>query len=158
MIENIINKTLTRYMEKNKKEENKENIILYHHITYGSHYKQEVQAVQKIVDRGAHPLEPYNRIILRTYSRPNYTSSLLMKNSTAPKQDHESQSNVVYHFTCPDEACRSRTVDYVGLTTQKLRNRMQQYRYKEAIHEHYIDKTWRQTSSRNITQSFQNHQ
>merc|ERR1711872_640934 len=60
-----------------------------------------------------------------------------MRNNTAPKRDHESETNVVYHFVCPDETCRIRNIDYIGLTTQTLRNRMTQHRYKGAIHDHF---------------------
>ena len=50
------------------------------------------------------------------------------------------KTNLVYHFVCSDRACRRRTTDYIGLTTQKLRNRLGQHRYKGAIHEHFVDK------------------
>ena len=126
-------------MEKIGNEENKEdNIVIYHHVTFGSQYKQETEAVKKIVERGATPLQPHGKITIRTYSRPNYTASLLMRNNTAPKREHEAETNVIYHFTCPDDACRHRTADYVGLTTRTLRERMSGHRYKGAIHEHFI--------------------
>ena len=122
--------------EENDKSEDKK-VIVYHHITYGSHYREETEAVRKIIKRGVNPLAPFEEVVVRTYSRPNYTASLLMRNNTAPKVEHDAETNVVYHFVCPDDACRHRNVGYVGLTTQTLRSRMYQHQYKGAIHDHY---------------------
>ena len=85
------------------------------------------------------PLAPYKKVVLRTYSKPNLTSSLLMRNSTAPKVTHANETNIVYEFKCPDDACQRRSITYIGLTTTTLKRRMQGHRNSGAIHEHFIE-------------------
>ena len=64
MIEEIIGKALSKYMNKEEDDvSNNDEIIIYHHLTYGTHYKQECDAARKIVERGVSPMHPYNRII-----------------------------------------------------------------------------------------------
>ena len=60
-----------------------------------------------------------------------------MRNNTAPKKAHEDETNVVYEFTCPDDACRRRSTNYVGLTRQTLKGRMKGHAYNGAIRDHY---------------------
>ena len=62
-----------------------------------------------------------------------------MRNSTAPRKTHEQESNVVYHFECPDDACQRRQISYIGLTTSTLKRRMQGHRNSGAIHAHFTD-------------------
>ena len=141
MIEEGIRKELNKYFVKQEKINTTGKIIIYHHLTYGSKFKKETEAVTKIIKRGVNPLEPFDDVIVRTYSRPNYTSALLMRNNTAPKPEHNEETNVVYQFVCSDDACRQRKVDYyIGLTSQTLRKRMGGHRYKGAIHDHFKNK------------------
>ena len=95
--------------------------------------------MRRIVERGAIPLAPYEKLVLRTYCKPTLTASLLMRNSTAPRITHENETNIVYQFKCSDDACQRRNITYIGLTTTKLKRRMQGHRNNGAIHEHYID-------------------
>ena len=56
-----------------------------------------------------------------------------------PTQTHGEETNVVYHFKCPDGACQRRNICYIGLTTTMLKRRMQGHRNSGAIHEHYTE-------------------
>ena len=60
-----------------------------------------------------------------------------MKNNTSPRRQHAEETNIVYHFTCSDVACQRRKMDYIGLTTATLRQRMQQHTYNGAIKDHF---------------------
>ena len=62
-----------------------------------------------------------------------------MRNSTAPRKPHDQETNIVYHFKCPDDACQRRNIRYIGLTTTTLKRRMQGHRNSGAIHEHYTE-------------------
>ena len=84
-------------------------------------------------------MAPYERVNLRTYCKPNLTASLLMRNSTAPRRQEDQETNVVYQFTCPDDACQRRKTTYIGLTTTTLKRRMQGHRNSGAIHDHYTE-------------------
>ena len=61
-----------------------------------------------------------------------------MKNNTTPPRSHAEETNVVYHFTCPDAACQRRKMDYIGLTTATIQQRMQGHSYNGAIKDHYM--------------------
>ena len=60
-----------------------------------------------------------------------------MRNNTAPKRVHEDETNIVYEFTCPDDACRRRDVNYIGLTRKTLKGRMKAHSYSGAINDHF---------------------
>ena len=62
-----------------------------------------------------------------------------MRNSIAPKKSQDLQTNIIYHFRCPDDACQRRSESYIGLTTTTMKRRMQGHRNSGAIHEHYTD-------------------
>ena len=61
-----------------------------------------------------------------------------MKNCTVERKiNKESDSNLVYHFGCSVGPCQRRMSNYIGLTTQTLRNRLGQHRYNGAINAHF---------------------
>ena len=116
-----------------------EHIIIYHRLQYGSAYKEESAALRGIINRGVIPEAPYKKIQLRIYSKPNLVSSMVMKNSTAPRLPKAECTNVVYKFSCPEEMCKSPIQDYIGHTRTTIRRRMTAHRNQGAIHQHFVD-------------------
>ena len=116
---------------------NNHNLSLYHNLSYGSNYEAEVQAVKKIIDRGVQAIDENTTVALRVFCRSQLTASLVMRNSTAPRKAHRNETNVVYEFVCPDEACRPRNINYIGLTRKTLEARMKGHAYRGAINDHF---------------------
>ena len=138
MIEEVIGSRIAKFLSANQNPQSENNTItLYHNISYGSRYSDEVNALKKIIDRGVQTVDENARIALRVYCRSHLTASLVMRNSTAPKRVHEEETDVVYEFVCPDDACRHRNINYIGLTRKTLKGRMRAHSYGGAINEHY---------------------
>ena len=126
---------------------------MYHRLEYGLAYKDESHALKGIVDRGVTPREPYKKILLKIYSKPNLTASLLIKNNTAPEGPKEMCTNVVYKFSCLEETCKSPSKDYLGHTITILRRRLQAHRNNGAIHQHFVDTHDRKSSLQELIDS-----
>ena len=139
MIEDVKRTRIANFTQGNSTNERDNNtIMLYHNLSYASNYEDEADAVKKIIARGVTAVDDNTNIAVRVYCKSQLTASLVMRNSTAPKKALENETNVVYEFSCPDDACRRRSVTYVGLTRQTQKGRMKGHVYKGAIHDHYI--------------------
>ena len=141
MIEAAISKKMEEFNEQTTVTgtPKEENLIIYHHLNYSSSYREESQALKGIMNRGVTPKDPYKNIHLRIYSKPNLTSSLVMRNSTAPVGAKETCTNVIYKFLCPEEMCKSHAKDYIGHTSTTIRRRLLAHRNRGSIHQHYVD-------------------
>ena len=138
MIEEVIRGRVSKLVTGNQNPEAKPNIItLYYNLAYGSRYKEEAEAVRKIIDRGVQAAEDNTEVSLRVYCRSHLTAALVMRNSTAPRKSQEDETNVVYKFVCPDDACQHRNINYIGLTRKTLKERMKKHRNAGAINEYY---------------------
>ena len=68
-----------------------------------------------------------------TYYRPNKISYQF---STRVRAESSDRTNVVYNFTCGENACNA---SYIGYTSQTLVNRIKQHKYKSSsICKHYM--------------------
>ena len=98
-----------------------------HKIFYKSHmstkYKEDERAIKDIIRRNVTPRESNDKLSIIIYYRSKKTSSLLMKNDTAPRPVGVRRSHVVYKFTCPEEDCTP-LASYVGMTTTTLSRRL----------------------------------
>ena len=140
MIEEVIGRRIAKFLSTNPNPKSENNTItLYHNISYGSRYTDEVNALKKIIDRGVQTVDERARIALRVYCRSHLTASLVMRNSTAPKRVHQEETDVVYEFVCPVDACQHRNINYIGLTRKTLKGRMKAHSYGGAINEHFTD-------------------
>ena len=110
-------------------------------MDFSTSFKEDSDMLRRIVKRGATPIAPFEKLSLRIFCQSPKVSALIMKNSTVVrKTNKETETNVVYHFRCSVDACQRRTSDYIGLTTQTLRNRLGQHRYNGAINAHFTSK------------------
>ena len=142
MIEDVISHKLNSFMNRNRSDaiEKGKIITVYHKMSYGTQYENEVTALKNIVRRNVELIHPFERLSLRTFCRPKTTSSLVMRNCTAKKKPLEEETNVVYEFRCSVDACERRDVTYIGLTSTTLRRRMLAHRNNGGINSHYTKK------------------
>ena len=93
-------------------------------------------ALKKILKR--HVFEVKVKIKLIIYYKSKKTSSIIMQNnmskSALPDGD---RSHVIYEFSCPERACSSSKISYIGLTNCTLRERLRGHKYKGSIFEHF---------------------
>ena len=139
MIEAAISKKMEEFNQQATGNPIEESLTIYHRLDYSSAYREECQALKGIFSRGVTPRDPYKKIHLRIFSKPNLTSSLVMRNSTAPIGTKEMRTNVVYKFVCPEEMCKSHAKDYIGHTSTTIRRRLLAHRNQGSIHQHYVD-------------------
>ena len=58
MIEKMIGRRIARFISGNQNSLNKSNTVtLYHNISYGTRYDEEVNALRKIIERGVEAVE-----------------------------------------------------------------------------------------------------
>ena len=141
MIQDVIRNRLEKLYTDQKKDEEKntkQEITIYHRISYHTQFENEKQATTNILKRGIVPIEPY-KLKVQIYSKPNMTAQTIMKNNTMTRAEVESKSHVVYKFKCPEGTCEYPPKTYVGFTTTTLRQRFQAHRNQGSIHQHYID-------------------
>ena len=123
MIQKVIKKRLEDFhnpIPRDNTQEKEKEIVIHHQTAYNKHHEDEKKAILGILRRGTTPLAPYNKITARIYCKPNLTSSLIMKNSTAPSREKEVESDIVYKFVCADEQCQSPQKCYIRHTTTTL--------------------------------------
>ena len=99
-------------------------------------YKQEEQNLHKIIDDHLAPTDDNARIKLHIYYNSKKLSNLFIKNNP---HKSETQSRVVYRYTCPDaERCQP-SQTYIGHTTCSLRQRMTLHAQNGSIKQHQSD-------------------
>ena len=139
LIEKVIKKKLEQYAEPTQlPTPNKEKITIYHQNTFHDRYREECDALKNIIKRGVTPTDHNTIIDLRIYCKPNLTSSLIMRNSTAPRTQKEAITNVVYKFSCQEGRCDG-SKTYIGRTSSTLRRRLQSHRNQGSIFQHFTE-------------------
>ena len=109
----------------------KEKITFYYETKNVSKLKQEEKSLKNILQQHIKPKNKELDINVNVY----YKSKKLSTNfSTRSRNSTNSQSHVVYQFSCPERDCKSR---YIGYTTNTVHTRAVQHRYKPSkIHTH----------------------
>ena len=139
LIEEVIKTKLEKYAAPgNETIGNQESIILYYQNSYHNNYKQECDAIKKIIRRGVLPTDASTTVKMRIYCKPNLTRSLFMRNSTAPRTPREATTNVVYKFNCMEGRCDGSNT-YIGRTSTTLRRRLQYHRNQGSIFQHFTE-------------------
>ena len=99
-------------------------------------YKQEEEAIKKIVKRNVKLTQENTEIDLIIYYKNHKTRNLIMKNNPRPNQNDLKKHHVVYYFSCPVGGTCPHT--YVGKTTTKLSKRLSCHSQEGAIFNHFI--------------------
>ena len=98
-----------------------------------SSFKTDKKRLNHIIRSHVQPINPNSSVSVVPYYKPNKISSLF---STRVRAENTDRSNVVYNFTCNEDAC---SASYIGYTAQTLVNRIKQHRYKSSsICKHYM--------------------
>ena len=116
----------------------KEKIAIYYKNTFHERYRDECDALRNIIKRGVTPTNQDAIIDLRIFCKPNLISSLIMRNSTAPRSPREVTTNVVYKFSCQEGRCDGSST-YIGRTSSTLRRRLQSHRSQGSIFQHFTE-------------------
>ena len=123
-IKNVINNLINKENNKPKKEK----ITFYYETKNIYKIKEEEKSLKAIIKQHLKPIDNNTDIDINTYYRPKKLSSQF---TTRKNTDI---SHVVYQFFCSERDCKSR---YIGYTTNTLKTRAQQHKYKPSkIHTH----------------------
>ena len=112
-----------------------ERIKLFYNAIMHQNYKQEEQAIRKIIDKNVKPADENAKIDLIIYYKNSKTRNLIMKNNPRPHQDDLKAHHVVYHFKCPVGGMCPH--NYVGKTTTTLSKRLSCHAQEGAIFLHF---------------------
>ena len=154
LIQDVINRRMNKFYENTEREDDKsKNIVIYHQIGYSARFEDEKKILSSIIKRGTTPITPYEKITPRIYSKPNTTAAIIIKNNTTQPEKKEEKTNVVYKFTCSEEACQSPQRTYIGHTSTALRRRLQAHRNNGAIFQHYTEKHDRKPSLNELVEN-----
>ena len=99
-----------------------------------SAYRTDERILNKIISKNVKGTGE-NKIKLHIYYKSKTTKNMFMKNNMA-KTETLKRTNVVYKFSCPNEDCRLRSVDYIGVTTTSLSRRLTMHLADGAPKEH----------------------
>ena len=139
LIEKVIKKKLDQYAEPAQPPTPpKEKITIYHKTTFHDRYREECDALRSIIKRGITSINRDAIMDLRIFCKPNLISSLIMRNSTAPRVPREATTNVVYKFSCQEGRCDGSST-YIGRTSSTLRRRLQAHRSNGSIFQHFTE-------------------
>ena len=132
----LIDKTIKQFLNnaiRNNPEETpkKHKITLFYKNQMTSYYKNEEIQIRKIISDHVKLKEINTAINLLIYCKSRKLKNLIikLKNNQNPTSV---DSNVVYMYKCPEDGCNT-TSEYIGHTTNKLRDCLQQHTYKGSI-------------------------
>lgn len=131
LIEKHINNILNS-LSNNENETTNNKIIFYYQSQVVNEMKVEESKLKSIINK--HIKGTNNeRVVIRSFFKPKKLSSCF--STRMLRQEHDSV-NVVYQYTCYEDGCNA---TYIGYTTNTLRMRMTQHRYKPSkILEHMM--------------------
>jgi hypothetical protein len=122
LVEKTINNTLNSLLNKENVVKDDKIILYYQSETVGK-IKLEESKLKNIIKQ--HIVGTSNeKLVVRSYFKPRKLSSCF--STRMLKQECESV-NVVYQYTCSEVGCNA---NYIGYTTNTLRMRMLQHKYK----------------------------
>ena len=106
-------------------------IVLYYGNQMNTAHRVDERVLKGIVFRNVTPIGE-NKLEMRIYYKNKTTSNLVMKNNMK-KESKFMSTNVIYHWTCPNEGCklRNQPVDYIGRTRTTLSRRLTMH-----LHDH----------------------
>ena len=123
-VDSEINQYLERMQNKTQtKSSSGSTIQLYYRNFMSTAHKVDERALHEIVSNYVTCTNPSDKLKLTIYYQNQKTSQLLIRNNPMSK-DKLKRTNVVYKFSCPNEDCRLRNVNYIGVTTTSLSRRL----------------------------------
>ena len=116
-------------------------VDVYYKNQFHANYRLEEKQLRKIIKE--HVFQIQVKINLIIYYKSQKLCNKIMKNNlTSQKPQHGQQSHVVYKFICSIGECSSldNKNEYIGMTTQTLRQRMVGHRNHGSIFAHFRKK------------------
>ena len=125
LIDSVIKKLTTRYVEKQTQQNDNIPIRLYYKNTMSPAYKQDEKALKDIIKRNCTPIQQNESVALMIYYQSPNTASLLMTNNLSRDTSTLKQRNIIYRYKCTLGDCELLPNSaYIGLTTTTLSRRL----------------------------------
>ena len=101
-----------------------ERIRLYYRAYMNTQYKQDEQALRKIIKDCVQTTDPDHQLDLTIYYKNKKTHNFILKNSPTSDVPELQRSHLVYEYTCTTGNCAALPSTYIGMTTTKLSRRL----------------------------------
>ena len=125
---------LDNHLNRQTKPKNRSVCNLFYRNYMNSAYRTDERILKNIVAKNVKGTGE-NEVNLQIYYKSKKTRNLFMRNNLT-KTETLKRTNVVYKFSCPNEDCRLRPVDYIGVTTTSLSRRLTMHLADGAPKEH----------------------
>ena len=125
-------------------------IKLFYKGYFHNKYKQDENALKKIIQENVIPTDSTTKVHLNIYYRNSKTEQLLLKNNPSPPPEDLKKRNVVYRFKCPEVGCAH---SYIGLTTTKLTKRIACHLQEGNIYNHFRRAHNKRSSRTDVTEA-----
>ena len=99
-------------------------------------YKTDERVLQDIVKQNVSCSNPNDTIKLVIHCKNKNVSNQIMKNNISQNPNPSQHSNVGYEFSCPNEGCKLRNMNYIGMTTTTLSRRLTMHLQSGSIKDH----------------------
>ena len=117
----------------------KSNVIpIFYKSQYHSNYKIEERIIKNIVKTNVKPTQTDSKVNIIFYYKNPKTCNLVIKNNLSPPVPQHLKTNVVYSFKCPFAHSNVYDYEYIGMTSVKLQNRLQNHTYSGSIKDHIL--------------------
>ena len=150
-VDSEISYLLERHFHSRAKDSDRSVCNLYYRNYMNSAYTTDERTLKQIISRNVKATGE-NKVRLQIYYKSLKSKNLFMKNNPAKKETLK-RTNVVYKFSCPNEDCRLRSVDYIGVTTTTLSRRLTMHLADGAPKEHMEREHNTQLTRRTLTQN-----
>ena len=133
-VDREINLLLGNHLNRQTKPKNESVCTVYYRNYMNSAHRTDERVLKNIVSKNVKGTGE-NKIVLQIYYKSRKSRNLFMRNNLA-RTEMLKRTNVVYRFSCPNEDCRLRSVDYIGVTTTSLSRRLTMHLADGAPKEH----------------------
>ena len=101
-----------------------QRIKLFYRAFMSTQYKQDEQALRKIINNCVQTTNPDDKVDLTIYYKNKKTNNFILKNSPRSDTSELQRSHLVYQYTCTTGNCAALPSTYIGMTTTKLSRRL----------------------------------
>ena len=137
-VEDVCRSVLSKWYNKdtNTQGTTDDTIDIFYKSHFCSAYKEEEKALKNIINRHVRTTDDSKNVKIVVYYKSKKSSSLLIRNQTAPKRKTSfSEDHVIYKYTCPIGECGPQS--YIGMTRTSLSRRLTMHLQAGALKEHH---------------------
>lgn len=134
IIDNIINNTVMKLKKKKSDDQLQQSPLQYYFNTVNlQNFRRDRGQLGAIIRKYVSSSGELKPTVSNYYKPTRLSSQFSLRPSKAPLNSN----SVVYNFSCPKPSCQA---EYVGYTTNMLKTRATQHKYKPSkIHQHFVD-------------------